>query len=272
MKNSVAKKIYSLANPEDVIAFASKLKKFIDKSGLSVKIEKTDYVLVDGWKFAGLNFGLTAMAEKPVALHRPGEQLYVTYALKNGKYWENGIPKWGDVPKIVSITALRDQAEEEKKTEKFIKQVVIPHYKYECDCKIIRIHNREEVATGFALCSNSEFIKSGFDEFAVYSMAQTRAIAKGYRNVIGFVMKAAGFSDTPAEEMDKKDTPEPTKEEIIKTVKENAVLQSSTMELEKYWRSLPAETRQMEECKVFVKELGEKLKKAGKKPETVTLP
>jgi hypothetical protein len=56
---------------------------------------------------------------------------------------------------------------------------------------------------GFALCSNKEAIKESFDEYAVLSMAQTRAIGKAYRNLIGWVMKLAGYEGTPKEEMTK---------------------------------------------------------------------
>ncbi len=33
-------------------------------------------------------------------------------------------------------------------------------------------------------------------------MAQTRAVGKAYRNILAWLMKAAGFEATPAEEMD----------------------------------------------------------------------
>lgn len=69
------------------------------------------------------------------------------------------------------------------------------------------------VANGFALCSNKEAIKKGFDEYAIMSMSQTRAIGKAYRNKIGWVMKLAGYEGTPKEEMHKVD--EVIKEQII---------------------------------------------------------
>jgi hypothetical protein len=47
-----------------------------------------------------------------------------------------------------------------------------------------------------------EKLKATFEEYAVASMSQTRAIGKAYRNLLGFVMKSAGYADTPAEEMD----------------------------------------------------------------------
>lgn len=65
------------------------------------------------------------------------------------------------------------------------------------------IYNRkgQSVGVGYAVCSNKEAKKKSFDEYAVLSMAQTRAIGKAYRNKIGWIMKLAGYDTTPAEEM-----------------------------------------------------------------------
>ena len=67
----------------------------------------------------------------------------------------------------------------------------------------VELINREEkvVGVGIAICSNAENKKRTFDEYAVLSMAQTRAIGKAYRNLIGWVMKLAGYEATPQEEM-----------------------------------------------------------------------
>ncbi len=59
------------------------------------------------------------------------------------------------------------------------------------------------VGIGYALCSNKEARKRSFDEYAILSMAQTRAIGKAYRNKIGWIMKLAGYESTPSEEMTK---------------------------------------------------------------------
>ena len=63
------------------------------------------------------------------------------------------------------------------------------------------------MSNGFAVCSSEEFAKkkAGFEEYAVLSMAQTRAISKGYRNIIGWVIKLSGYEPTPAEEMEGKE-------------------------------------------------------------------
>lgn len=74
--------------------------------------------------------------------------------------------------------------------------------KYMATCEVRNINTGAVVATGIALCSNSEKTKRYFDEYAILSMAQTRAIGKAYRNLLAWLMKAAGFEATPAEEMD----------------------------------------------------------------------
>jgi hypothetical protein len=74
--------------------------------------------------------------------------------------------------------------------------------KYMAKCEVRNITSGQLVATGVALCSNFERSKKGFDEYAILSMAQTRAIGKAYRNLLAWLMKAAGFEATPAEEMD----------------------------------------------------------------------
>lgn len=57
------------------------------------------------------------------------------------------------------------------------------------------------VSIGHAVCSNREATKKSFDEYAILSMAQTRAIGKAYRSKLGFIIKMAGYESTPSEEM-----------------------------------------------------------------------
>lgn len=59
----------------------------------------------------------------------------------------------------------------------------------------------EVVGCGIAVCTNKETGKSNFEEYAVASMAQTRATGKAFRVRLGFMMKLAGYEATPFEEM-----------------------------------------------------------------------
>jgi hypothetical protein len=73
--------------------------------------------------------------------------------------------------------------------------------KYKATVEVIHNPTGQLVSRGFALCSQTESKKSGFDEYAVASMAQTRAIGKAYRNILAWLPKLAGYEGTPAEEI-----------------------------------------------------------------------
>ena len=91
----------------------------------------------------------------------------------------------GTYPKVVKITDLSKDNE----------------VKWLAEVNILRMKDDKVLGVGFALCSNKEAKKKSFDEYAVLSMAQTRAIGKAYRNLLGWVMKLAGYEGTPSEEM-----------------------------------------------------------------------
>ncbi len=74
--------------------------------------------------------------------------------------------------------------------------------KYQAEVKLLNLRSQQVVGSGFAICSNKEFGKKSYQEFAIASMAQTRAIGKAYRNILAWIIRAAGYEPTPAEEMD----------------------------------------------------------------------
>lgn len=58
------------------------------------------------------------------------------------------------------------------------------------------------ISRGIAYCSNKESKRKGFEEYAIASMAQTRAIGKAYRNFLAWIVKMAGYEATPYDEID----------------------------------------------------------------------
>ena len=74
--------------------------------------------------------------------------------------------------------------------------------KYQAKVTLFDIRHQHTVGAGFAVCSNKESGKKFYQEFAIMSMAQTRAIGKAYRNCLAWIIRAAGYEPTPAEEMD----------------------------------------------------------------------
>lgn len=74
--------------------------------------------------------------------------------------------------------------------------------KFSAWVEVRRLADDKIMSRGFATCSNKEATKKYFDEYAICSMAQTRAEGKAFRMLLSWLMKAAGFEATPAEEMD----------------------------------------------------------------------
>ncbi len=72
---------------------------------------------------------------------------------------------------------------------------------WEARCEA-RTLNGRVVGAAEAQCDRTERTWAGRDEYAIRSMAQTRATSKAMRQPLGFVMALAGFDATPAEEMD----------------------------------------------------------------------
>jgi hypothetical protein len=58
-----------------------------------------------------------------------------------------------------------------------------------------------------AMCTRDERRWKYADDYAIRSMAQTRATSKAMRMPLGFIVSMAGYSETPAEEMDYEDEP-----------------------------------------------------------------
>lgn len=57
------------------------------------------------------------------------------------------------------------------------------------------------VGAAESMCSRSEAKWRTSDDYAIRSMAQTRAVSKALRLPLGFIMELAGYSATPADEM-----------------------------------------------------------------------
>jgi len=198
MTKKLAKPIkLSLANPAHVQEFAIQLSSYIEKNNLYTIIQGKKYVNVDGWKFAGSSFGVTCIVDEPVLVNQRGETLYM--ALSN---WIKKGNK--SFQKVLACTTDKEAFDTWKKENKFHSILMRPHFVYRCSAQVLPIsgNSKRILSTGFAVCSNTESKKREFDEYALMSMAQTRAIGKAYRNLIGFLMSNAGFEGTPAEEME----------------------------------------------------------------------
>ncbi|MGB3617117.1 MAG: hypothetical protein WBA12_03300, partial [Catalinimonas sp.] len=64
--------------------------------------------------------------------------------------------------------------------------------KYQAKVNLLNLKSDQVVGTGYSICSNRENGKKYYQEFAIASMAQTRAIGKAYRNILAWIIRAAG--------------------------------------------------------------------------------
>lgn len=122
--------------------------------------------------------------------HIVNQNLYTPISQKNYAHVEG----WQFAGGLLGLMPIVTSVEDLSKTGEM---------KWKATVEIVNQKTDKVVGRGFAICSNKENRKKSFDEYAILSMAQTRAIGKGYRNLIGWVMKAAGYEGTPSEEMTK---------------------------------------------------------------------
>jgi hypothetical protein len=131
----------------------------------------------------------------------------------NVEGWQWAGSQLGIAPVLISLEDLSKEGE----------------YKYRAQVDLIRITDSTVVGRGIAICSNKERTKKNFEEYAIASMAQTRAEGKAFRMLLSWLMKAAGYEGTPAEEMDDTERPDmPTEGE--KKILVNMVFTSTLLE------------------------------------------
>jgi hypothetical protein len=154
---------------------------------MSTEITKPVYDIVNKDSMLSLSNELAKLIqERGLTTNIKGKQ-YV-----NVEGWQFSGSALGLMPIITEVTDLTRRGEQPGQVE----------FKYLAKCEVRKITTGEVVSTGIAICSSFEKTKSAFDEYAILSMAQTRAIGKAYRNLLAWLMKAAGFEAKPAEEMD----------------------------------------------------------------------
>lgn len=135
--------------------------------------------------------------------------------------WQFAGSQLGLIPIIQSVTDLSTDKE----------------VKYQAIVDVIRLSDNSVISRGFAICSNKEANKRQWDEYAICSMAQTRATGKAFRNILSWLMKAAGFEATPAEEMDfnapviAEEVPTEDERQILRNLVFNSTLDESGKEL-----------------------------------------
>lgn len=148
----------------------------------NIQVQTTRFDLIDSNSMLNLGNQLAHfIKEKRLSQNIQGRE-YV-----NVEGWQFAGGMLGILPIIKEVTDL-SSAEDE--------------IRFQASCDLLNIQTGAIVGGAVALCSNKEKGKKFFEPYAIQSMAQTRSIGKAYRLMIGWLMKAAGYEATPAEEMD----------------------------------------------------------------------
>lgn len=106
------------------------------------------------------------------------------------------------------------------------------------EARSVVMQHGEVISSAEAMCSSDERNWKGRDEFAIRSMAQTRASAKALRNAYGWVAELAGFASTPAEEMSYEQDVVPVQKSIFEVAKNMIARTTDTHVLNEYWKKI----------------------------------
>jgi hypothetical protein len=174
--------------PEEVIekatAIADVLKNLIEDKGLSTNVGgNRKHVNVDGWQALGMMLGALggeALHAETVwsrrVLDETGAMKRTQYQQHIKRYFRGG----GGIREEVTFD--------------------VDGYDWEA-CVEVRTAAGVVMGRAEAMCSREEETWSKRDEYAVRSMAETRAESRAYRRAVGWIVNIAGYSPTPSEEM-----------------------------------------------------------------------
>lgn len=164
---------------EKATRVANALKAVIVQQGLFKAINGREHVLVEGWTTLGSMLGVV-----PVATWSRPMDLVTKYDVEVIHYeWVNG-----------------------RKREKGRSHYTVEGHDWEARVEARTMDGRT-IGGAEAMCSRNEHTWSKRDDYALRSMAQTRAVSKALRGPLGFIVALAGYATTPAEEMPIDDMP-----------------------------------------------------------------
>jgi hypothetical protein len=153
---------------EKATAIADKLKDVLRRQGLTSRIGNKDHVNVEGWQTVGAMVRVTPRKEWVRPIAWPAEE-FLTDALR--KQRDRGMT-----------------------------------FGYEASY-FAQTFDGVIVGAAEATCKRTESKWLGADDYAIESMAQTRATSKALGSVLRWIVTLSGYSGTPAEEMPTEQTP-----------------------------------------------------------------
>jgi hypothetical protein len=169
------------STPAEIIAqataVADALKPILSQQGMTKRIGPKDHVLVEGWQTLGALLKVT-----PVCVSTRPIEPKVNFTVSGKK------KKWGNVEGRRQLV------------EEFDYSYDVEGYSWKATVEARTLDGRT-IGSADAICSREEDNWKDDDDFALLSMAQTRASSKALASVLRFIVTLAGYSGTPAEEM-----------------------------------------------------------------------
>jgi hypothetical protein len=176
------------ASPSDLIekatAIATALDAVIKAQGLRVNMGSKEkprwHVEVDGWMTLGTLLGSVAELDwaRPLCAPETGRPERIKYTARVEHFQGKGNDR-----RLVKVTTYD-----------------VDGFSWEARVRIVR--NGVTVGTGESICSRKEPRWSTADDYAVKSMAITRATSRAYKQAAGWIVALAGYEATPAAEVD----------------------------------------------------------------------
>lgn len=193
--------LWNTHDPSEIVerasAVATALKQVIDKQQMKTPMGGgREHVNIEGWQTAGTLLGLQAIVTATRRIE-PAASFEVKAVRK----------KWG------KENGKRVVIEETEHTW------TVVGYSSEAVAEVRTMDGRV-VSRAEATCSREESKWFDSDEYAVKSMAQTRACSRALRQALGFIIGMAGYATTPAEEMPADNQATPSRDHLAKATPE----------------------------------------------------
>lgn len=176
---------------------ANALKDVVERQKLYVEIQRGKYVMVEGWNTLGALMGVFPEVVSTEKLPSRIVKMYQVEITKNKKNYTNNT--WEQYKVFSLMKPALFNPSDTKMTK--VGEVDFEEISYKSVVMLKRAGDGHKVSQAEAFCSNLEESKEKNDEYAIMSMAQTRATGKVFRIAFSWIMKMAGYEATPAEEM-----------------------------------------------------------------------
>lgn len=177
-------------------AIARQLNDLVERQKLYSLIEGRKFIMVEGWNTLG---AMLAVFPEVVSIERMPEKK-VKRILVESEIWDKYSKAKKKIAKLIPPVSYDPAKHKIIPDANGNEEREIDEIKYKAIVQLKSL-NGTIITKAEAICSNAETGKVANDEYAIASMAQTRATGKAFRLAFSWIVKIAGYEPTPAEEV-----------------------------------------------------------------------